>query len=185
MDWLLHRLRRRPRRVLPTCYLRENGPIAYALPLFGADPRPSVEAMLETGFAWFWQAGGSSAAGEWTSLSRWSLAAMLADLAPGGPEHHELWVVGFDAADTPASLTNRDVAAALRMFLAEEPGALQAVLHHVPPDTGFAFVAQQTSAPMVALLQAWDVDPTKAVRKAYARLPATSLEHWMASLGER
>jgi hypothetical protein len=184
VDWLLHALRRRPRPAAPTCYLRENGPIAYALPLFADDARPRLEAMLDTGLSWFWQsARDASAPGEWTSLSRWSLAALLADLGGEDGARRDLWMIGLEAADAPRVLHDRDVASMLRAFVAEERGALEAVIHHVPPDACYAFVAQQASAPVVALLQAWDADPTKAVRKAYARLPSTSLEQWMRALG--
>src|SRR5690348_16523471 len=81
-DWILRHFRRGRERAALVCYLRENGPIAYATPLFARDPRERAEAMLATGLTWYWKTTAPTAmAREWTELSRWSLAALLADLA--------------------------------------------------------------------------------------------------------
>ena len=101
----------RARRPPLVCYLRENGPIAYELPLFASDPRAAVEAMLATGLTWYWRASvASTASGEWTQLTRWSLAAFLPDLQGAG-----MFTVGIDSADAPAGATDERVAAWLRL----------------------------------------------------------------------
>ena len=76
MRALLQRLfaARRQRPVF-SCYLRENGPIAYELELFGNAPRDRADAMMSGELAWAWK----GAAREWTHLTRISLSAFLGD----------------------------------------------------------------------------------------------------------
>lgn len=86
MDWLLRRLRTlrtRPKgRAALVCYLRENGPIAYGTDVFGTNPRECADAMLSTDLTWYWKTAGPDALRrDWTHLTRWSLAALLADLS--------------------------------------------------------------------------------------------------------
>jgi hypothetical protein len=154
------------------CYLRENGPIAYELPLFDADPRATVEAMLATGLAWYWRANSS----DWTQLTRWSLAAFLGDAGQG----REL-AIGIDAADAPAGAVDRGVAGWLRAFAADTATPLH-VLVDRRPDGDRVFVAQQPAEPVRDLLVAWGIDRGKAVRRAYARLRGESLEDVIRSL---
>ena len=99
MEWLLARLRGRNRPGASlVCYLRENGPIAYSTDIFGADPRERIDAMLATGLTWYWRsAGHEPIAREWTNLSRWSLAALLKDLAAQHDGHHaDILIVGVE-----------------------------------------------------------------------------------------
>lgn len=184
MDWLLRRLRGTagPRASL-TCYLRENGPIAYALPLFEPDPRPRLEAMLETALTWYWQsasrAGGADAPCDWTQLTRWSMAALLADLASPDSGESAVTIIGIDAADPPTDLSNDRVVPWVREFVSDLPGPLHIVVRDRPD---FAFVAQQPPESVRDLLYAWGIDRAKAERRAYARLDVRSLEHWLRSL---
>ncbi len=184
MDWLLGRFRRTGGSRAPlTCYLRENGPIAYALALFEPDPRPRIEAMLESGLAWYWQsasrAAGESATGDWTQLTRWSMAALLADLAAPDTGESGVTIIGIDAADPPTDLSNDRVASWGREFASDLPGPLHVVVRDRPD---FVFVAQQPPEPVRDLLYAWGIDRAKAERRAYARLDIRSLEHWLRSL---
>lgn len=161
------------------CYLRENGPIAYELPLFAPEPRPAVEAMLETGLAWYWRPEGADAAGEWTHLSRWSLAAYLGDLERGG-----VLTTGVDAADAPPNAVDAIVAGWLRGFASEGASPAHVVVQHRPPADRL-FVAQQPIEPVRELLQAWGIDRAKATRRAYARLRGETLEDTIRMLGKR
>jgi len=97
--WFLDRFKGRNRSRAPlVCYLRENGPIAYGAELFGQDPRERADAMFATGLSWFWKAAGPAAiARDWTSLTRWSLAALLADLAiEQGGARPDILVIGIE-----------------------------------------------------------------------------------------
>ncbi|HWK08983.1 MAG TPA: hypothetical protein VNR64_02955, partial [Vicinamibacterales bacterium] len=60
MASIWEKLTGRRRRTPLVCYLRENGPLAYEVPLFGDDPRAAIDAMLATGLAWYWRAGTAS-----------------------------------------------------------------------------------------------------------------------------
>jgi hypothetical protein len=199
MNWLLRAFRRSgsPRAPL-ICYLRENGPIAYALALFDVDPRSRVDAMLETGLAWYWRGVGTAtttgAPREWTQLTRWSMAALLADL--GGPHRSpgesrespvaspeagdsDVAIVGIDAADAPTDLSDDRVAPWVREFASDSAGPLHVVVRR---DPDLVFVAQQPPEAVRDLLYAWGIDRAKAERRAYARLQTRNLEHWLASL---
>jgi hypothetical protein len=202
MSWLLRAFRRTDSARGPLiCYLRENGPIAYALDLFDADPRSRVDAMLESGLAWYWRgaigAADLSAPREWTQLTRWSMAALLEELrAPtlsqlpgrdsrvqaGESGDSDLTIVGIDAEDAPTDLSDDRVAPWVRRFASDSPGPLHIVVRH---DPDLVFVAQQPPEPVRELLYAWGIDRAKAERRAYARLQTRDLEHWLRSLAAR
>jgi hypothetical protein len=172
------KLTRGTRRAPLVCYLRENGPIAYELPLFTDDARAAVEAMLATGLAWYWRgAGAATGTGEWTQLTRWSLGAFLPDLDRG------LLAVGVDSADAPAGGTDEIVAGWLRPFCAERPGPAHAFIARAL-EGDRVFVAQQPAEPVRELLQAWGIDRGRAERRAYARLRGESLEEITRSLAD-
>ena len=110
MDWILRLLRRGGDDRAPlVCYLRENGPIAYRADLFAQDARGRAEAMLATGLAWYWKTAGTTAiARDWTELSRWSLAALLADLAAVDTPH--VLVIAVEPQDSADEMTDARVA---------------------------------------------------------------------------
>jgi hypothetical protein len=174
-------MRRLLRRLLPfslpgrasppvTCYMRENGPIAYAIDRFSSAPREAADAMLDTAFRWHWR----SPARGWTELTRISLSAFLADLQAG-----ELLIAGLDAGEEEVS----DGAARrwLQRFCREEPSPL-AIAIRAAADRQLVFVQQQAPEAVTALLDAWRIDKASADRKAYATLRAASLESVAASL---
>jgi hypothetical protein len=197
MDWLLRAFRRTGSARAPiVCYLRENGPIAYALTLFDPDPRARVDAMLDSGLAWYWRKAAQedrSGAQEWTQLTRWAMAALLADLAATSesrvlsPESDvrdreseiDVTIVGIDGADAPTELSDRRVAPWVRDFASDIASPLHIVVRR-PPD--LVFVAQQPPAAVRDLLYAWGVDRAQTERRAYAKLETRSLEHWLKSL---
>lgn len=160
---------RRSRRPACTCYLRENGPIAYALDLFATDPRGQADAMMSSELSWAWKGGTR----EWTELTRISLSAFLADLPTG------VLLVGTDG-ELPTEITGQVVAAWIRKFCRLQPVALAAVIH-VTADRQLLFVEQHASETVNKLLDAWGLDKGAAERKAYARLGPASLE----TMGER
>ena len=172
------------------CYLRENGPIAYGTEVFGADPRERVEALLaSTELTWYWKtAGAEPIARDWTQLTRWSLAALLADLAA---EHDgikpTIVVAGVDdtAHDGPEEVSDARVADWMRRFAAAAPGPLHAVVHRPGAGSDLFFVGQQPPEIVRTLLQAWGIGRDKAQRKAYARLHGSALEDLARSLAPR
>ena len=98
MTWLLRRFPGfgRARGAL-VCYLRENGPIAYASGVFGKDPRERAGALLATDLAWYWRTVASVGVREWTRLTAWSLAALLADVGEtSGAVPAALVLIGVD-----------------------------------------------------------------------------------------
>src|SRR5437899_8400759 len=118
MGWLSRFRRRNARRASLVCYLRENGPIAYASDLFGGDRRERAEAMLSTPLAWYWKTSTAEHfVRDWTLLTRWSLAALLADLAAehDGLKPH-IVAIGIDPQDTPDDVTDGRAAAWMRGF---------------------------------------------------------------------
>ena len=122
MDWLLRRLRTlrtRPKgRAALVCYLRENGPIAYGTDVFGTNPRECADAMLSTDLTWYWKTAGPDALRrDWTHLTRWSLAALLADLLAehDGVKAHVI-VIAVEGEDSPEDVTDTRVAAWMRGF---------------------------------------------------------------------
>jgi hypothetical protein len=170
---------RSPRRAPVTCYLRENGPLAYQLDLFGDTPRDAAETLLSSGLAWAWTSGTR----EWTHLTRISLSAFLADL-PGGA-----LLVAVEG-ELPTHLTGDVVKDWVRRFCRIEPVPLAVAISATPapdpkrrnsPGQQLVFVQQHASAPVNALLDALHLDRRAAARSAYARLGPSSLE----SIAER
>lgn len=169
------------------CYLRENGPIAYAAELLSQDPRERADAMFSTGLSWFWKTvGPPTVARDWTSLTRWSLAALLSDLAieDDSLKPHIL-VIGVDEEghESPEEMTDRRVAGWMRGFAAAGDSPLHAVVSRPGTAGELLFVAQQPPESIRNLLQAWGIDRDKAERRAYARLHGNALEdlvHWLA-----
>jgi hypothetical protein len=185
VDWILRHLRsgRRDRAPL-VCYLRENGPIAYATEIFARDPRERADAMLATGLAWYWKTSGArTIARDWTELSRWSLAALLADLAAeqDGVKPQVL-AIAIDPPESADEMTDARVAAWMRGFSAAAPAPLHAVVTHPAPGGDLVFVAQQPPEAIRTLLHGWNIDRDKASRRAYARLDGSTLEDVMRSL---
>ena len=157
------------RRAPLICYLRENGPIAYEVPIFAADARAAVEAMLATGLVWYWRSTGTAVA-DWTQLTRWSLAAFLPDLDGPG-----VFAVGIDQTDAPTGATDAMVNGWLRPFCGEQPTPAHVFIHRTPA-ADRVFVEQQPPEPVRELLQAWGIDRARAERRAYARLKSDGLE---------
>ena len=191
MNWLIQSFRRggASRHAL-VCYLRENGPIAYALDIFGRDPRERAGGMLATDLAWYWKTlGPGSAAREWTRLTAWSMAALLADMnakSEGGTP--PILLVGIEALDGPAEITDGDVVKWMKGFSVGADRPLHAVVSR-PARSGdrldlldFLFVAQHPIESVRELLQAWDIDRDKAERRAYPHLQAHSLEDLTRSI---
>jgi hypothetical protein len=166
----LHASRRRPARSV--CYARENGPIAYSVDLFTASPRDSVEAMLASGLAWHWR---SDARG-WTELTRVSLSAFLADISS-----QHLLMTGTEG---DLIVSDDEARAWIRRFARDEPSPL-ALAISAAGSRQLVFVQQQASAPVNALLEAWQIDKESADRQAYARLGPASLEALADALGLR
>ena len=189
MEWLLARFRGRNRsRAGLVCYLRENGPIAYSTDFFGGDPRERVEAMLATGLTWYWQsAGHEPIAREWTNLSRWSLAALLKDLAAQHDGlHANILIVGVEEdGESADEITDARVADWMRGFAAAAASPMHAVVTHPAPGGDILFVAQQPPESVRTLLQDWGISRDKAVRKAYPRLQANTLEELIRKLSPR
>jgi hypothetical protein len=178
VDWLLGRFRRTGTRAALVCYLRENGPIAYAADLLGRDPRARASAMLATDLAWYWKtAGDGRVARDWTHLTAWSLAALLADLgaARDGITWHHLFVA-IDGPDAPSAITDTLVAGWMRGFSGGADHPLHAVVTRPAPGGDLLFVAQQPPESVRGLLQSWGIDRDRAARRAYPRLRTHSLE---------
>ena len=148
-----------------TCYLRENGPIAYELDLFGPSPRDRAEAMIASDLAWAWR----SPARDWTELTRVSLSAFLADVGAG-----DVLLVGTDH-DAPHTFDNGMVKAWLRKFSRLQASPLAAAIA-TRNGRQFLYVQQQAADSVNRLLDAWALDKRSADRRAYARLGAESLE---------
>jgi hypothetical protein len=153
-----------PRRSRPvlTCYLRENGPIAYELDLFGAEPRDRA-AMMSDELAWAWKSGTR----EWTHLTRISLSAFLADLPAG------VLLVASEG-ELPTEVSDTGVVDWIRRFCRVQNVPLVAVIH-VSPERQLLFVQQHASDAVNRLLDAW-IDKKAAARKSYTRLGPASLE---------
>jgi hypothetical protein len=151
------------------CYLRENGPIAYELDLFGSAPRDRADAMMSSELSWAWKGGERG----WTHLTRISLSAFLADLPAGA-------VLVATDAELPIDVTDGGVAEWIRRFARLQTVPLAAVVS-VTPARQLLFVQQHASEPVNRLLDEWGIDKGSAERKAYARLGPASLE----SLAER
>jgi hypothetical protein len=171
---LLDRFRRQPYPGGVVCYLRENGPIAYELSLFGDDPRERIEAMFETGLTWYWSTASDP---DWIELTRWSMAAFVTARRSAD----SLLIAGVEPRESAGEIAHglREWG---RQFTTEDPSPLQMVVHRSRDGVDRVFVAQQTPDHMRQLLQAWNIDRAKAERRAYARLRDQSLEallaHW-------
>ena len=187
MDWILGRFRRgNGTRATLVCYLRENGPIAYAADMFGSAPRERADAMLSTDLTWYWKASGhESIARDWTHLTRWSLAALLDDLAAVYQgQAPSIMIVGVDDNATGAAgeITDAAVAAWIRGFGAAAGGPLHAVVSRPGPGGDLLFVAQQPPESVRSLLQSWGIGRDKAERRAYPRLAGNTLEDLVRTL---
>ena len=154
------RLGRRPF----TCYLRENGPIAYEFDLFTAAPRERAEAMMDSELSWAWK----GADREWTHLTRISMSAFLADIPAG-----VLLVAASE--ELPTEIDDSLIAGWIRQFSRLQPVPLEAVVR-VVHDRQLLFVQQHASDPVNRLLDDWGIDKGAADRKSYARLGDHSLE---------
>jgi hypothetical protein len=147
------------------CYLRENGPIAYELDLFGADPRDRADSIISSEISWAWK----SATREWTQLTRISLSAFLADLS-----HGKVMLTGTEG-EPPVDLSDATVKDWIRHFSRLQPSPLAAVIN-ASDGRQLLFVQQHASDPVNRLLDTLDLDKGAAERKSYARLGAASLE---------
>jgi len=190
VDWFFGRFRRTSAHAALACYLRENGPIAYAANVFGRDRRERATSMLATDLAWYWKtAGQGSVARDWTHVTAWSLAALIADinLARDGALEPHVVLVAIDGDDAPSGVSDTLVAGWMRGF----SGGADRPLHVVVTRPGLAsggdllFVAQQPPESVRGLLQSWGIDRDKAERRAYPKLQAHSLEHVSRSLGRK
>ena len=155
----------RPRRK-PTfsCYLRENGPIAYELDLFESAPRDRADAMMSSELAWAWK----SRTREWTHLTRISLSAFLLDVPSCAV------VIAVDG-ELPTDVSDPLVKEWIRRFNRLQPTPLAAVIN-ASASQQLLFVQQHATAAVNALLEAWGLDKGAAVRKAYPRLGPATLE---------
>jgi len=169
------------------CYLRENGPIAYESDVLGRDPRERAAALLATDLAWYWRtivSGGGVR--EWTRLTAWSLAALLADVSHAtGVIPPALVLIGVDAADTPSEVDDARATQWMRRFDGGADRPLHAVITRHPPDPELLFVAQHPPDGIVQVLHAWGIDRDRVDRQAYARLRDRSLAALSRRLGEQ
>jgi hypothetical protein len=177
--WFARLGRRRAAKSTPVCYLRENGPIAYAVALFDADARAHVDAMLASDLAWHWK----SPARDWTELTRWSVAALLTDL--GTPFESSLLIVGLEPSDAPGDVTDAAAASWMRAFASAHGGPLHVVISSPPAAEDLVFVAQHPPDTVRTLLHGWGIDRDRAERRAYARLRDHSLERVAEHLAAR
>lgn len=174
MNWLLERFRRsRGRSTIVGCYLRENGPIAYELPLFGGSDRERVDAMLESGLSWYWNVlGGESR--EWVELTAWSAAALLSNLTYQENDRH-LLMIGIEPQDGRMEITDH-VGGWTKRFAVDDRSSLHVVIDRRGGRRELVFVAQQPPENVRLLLQKWGIDRAKAERRAYPQLRERSLE---------
>jgi hypothetical protein len=161
--------RRRARRSV-TCFLRENGPIAYELDLFTTAPRERADAMMSSPLVWAWRCRTR----EWTHLTWISLSAFLGDIVSGA------LLIGVEG-ELPAEVTDAAVADWIQRFSRVQPGPLEAVIT-VSPDRQLLFVQQHASDAVNHLLDEWGLDKRGAERKAYARLGDARLEALVRNL---
>ena len=154
----------RTRRAPFTCYLRENGPIAYQLDLFEAAPRDRADAMMSSELAWAWKSGSR----EWTHLTRISLSAFLSDIKEG------VVVIAVEG-ELPTDVHDGLVKDWIRRFSRVQNVPLAAVISVAGPQQ-LLFVQQHASDAVNSLLEAWGLDKGAAVRKSYPRLGPASLE---------
>jgi len=162
---VLQRLFGRRRKGPVACYLRENGPIAYELDLFGQEPRERADTIISSEITWAWK----SATREWTELMRISLSAFLADLSAG-----KVMLTGTEG-EPPVNLSDATVKDWIRHFSRLQPSPLAAVIN-AADGRQLLFVQQHASDPVNRLLDTLDLDKGAAERKSYARLGPASLE---------
>jgi len=162
---VLQRLFGRRRKGPVACYLRENGPIAYELDLFGQEPRERADTIISSEITWAWK----SATREWTELTRISLSAFLADLSAG-----KVMLTGTEG-EPPVNLSDATVKDWIRHFSRLQPSPLAAVIN-AADGRQLLFVQQHASDPVNRLLDTLDLDKGAAERKSYARLGPASLE---------
>ena len=148
------------------CYLRENGPVAYELDLFAANPRERTDAMLSAGLEWSWR----SPSRDWTELSRVSLSAFLADVAAG-----EILLAGTEPDAPHHILDNVDIKDWIKRFSRLQPSPLVALIG-VRSGKQLLYVQQHASDSVNRLLDAWGLDKGSAERRSYARLGPLALE---------
>jgi hypothetical protein len=153
------------------CYMRENGPIAYAIDRFSSAPRDAAEAMLDTALRWYWRSGARG----WTELTRVSLSAFLVDLQAA-----ELLVAGLEP-DANEDVSDSAARRWLLRYCREEPSPL-AIAIHASRDRQLVFVQQQATDAINGLLESWQVDKASTDRKAYATLRSASLESLATTL---
>lgn len=182
MAWLLRRFGRSRGALI--CYLRENGPIAYGADILSHDPRARAAALIATDLAWYWRTTASVAGvREWTRLTAWSLAALLADIGDASrAQPSGLVLIGLDSGDAPSEIDDARAGRWLRGFDGGADRPLHAVIARYPPDSDLAFVAQHPIDSVVRLLQTWGIDRDKADRQPYARLRGRSLDSVARSL---
>ena len=148
------------------CYLRENGPIAYELDLFSANPRERAEAMLESGLEWSWR----SPARDWTELTRVSLSAFLGDLSSG-----DILLAGTEGDAAHHTLDNGVIKDWIKRFSRLQPSPLVALIA-ARSGKQLLYVQQHASESVNRLLDAWGLDKGSAERRSYARLGPLALE---------
>ena len=178
MNWLIDQLLgTRGRQTGIVCYLRENGPIAYELTLFGESPRDRVDAMFDTGLSWYWTTDRADAAAEprdWIELTRWSVPTLLTDL-DGSKGSGRTLIAGVEPQDSRPDLA-RDIVVWGRRFATDDRSPLHVLVHHAANQPERIFVAQQPPENVLTLLHAWGIDRARAARRAYPRLRDQSLE---------
>ena len=178
IEWILSKLGGgRAVKTTPVCYLRENGPIAYELPLFDGAAREHVEAMLAADLAWHWK----SPPRDWTQLTRWSVAALLTDLGPAAGASDGVVIpgaviLGIDATDAPGDISDDIAASWIRTFAWARGGPLHVVITRAADTNDLVFVAQHPPDSVRTLLHGWAIDRDRAERRAYARLRDAALE---------
>jgi len=160
------------RRRSVVCYLRENGPIAYELDIFTAEPRERADAMMDSELSWAWK----GTTRDWTHLTRISLSAFLADVPQG------ILLIATEG-ELPTEVDDQMVAEWIRKFCRLQPVPLTAAVR-IAPDRQLLFVQQHGSDPVNQLLDEWGLDKGAAERKSYARLGEHSLESAAAKLGQ-
>jgi hypothetical protein len=169
------------RSTIIACYLRENGPIAYELPLFGDAQREPLDAMFESGLSWYWSVlrSDGTESREWIELTRWSMAALLSNLSGANSSGHVV-MIGIEPLDGRVDIAN-NVTAWAKRFVVDESSPLHVVIDHPGNGSEYVFVAQQPPENVRVLLQNWGIDRASAERRAYPRLR----EHALESLVER
>ena len=148
-----------------TCYLRENGPIAYELDLFGSAPRDRADAMM-IGRARPGPGRAAPANGPTSPASRCPLS---------WPTCRPACCWSPSKGTCPTEVTDAEVADWIRRFCRIQPVPLAAVINVDARPPGPVRPAARHRA-VNRLLDAWGLDKGAAERKSYARLGPSSLE---------